>query len=50
MKPAVRRKAREYLRDDGSAPFASWLKGLRDARAKARMVKGGEIGQQDADR
>lgn len=39
MKPAVRRKAQEYLREDGSAPFAKWLKMLKDIRARAKVVK-----------
>jgi putative addiction module killer protein len=28
---------REYLADDGRCPFAEWLEGLRDRKARARI-------------
>jgi putative addiction module killer protein len=30
-------EVREYLTEDGRSPFAEWLDGLRDRRARARI-------------
>ena len=32
-----RYEIREYLTEDGHSPFAAWLDGLRDRRARARI-------------
>lgn len=28
----------EYIAEDGTSPFAEWLRGLKDARARARLL------------
>ncbi|MBF0448438.1 MAG: type II toxin-antitoxin system RelE/ParE family toxin [Magnetococcales bacterium] len=37
MEPMKNIKILEYLTKDGKGPFLSWLEGLRDIRAKARI-------------
>lgn len=37
--PVVKRKAHEYICEDGKAPFKSWLVALKDARGRAKITK-----------
>ena len=37
MAEATSKQVEEYLTADGRAPFAEWLNGLRDVRARARV-------------
>ncbi|MDO3387530.1 hypothetical protein QWI17_16935 [Gilvimarinus sp. SDUM040013] len=39
VKPVIQRRAEEYVSADGHSPFRSWLIGITDGRAKAKVTK-----------
>lgn len=39
IKPAIKRRAEEYLMANGHSPFREWLIAIKDARARAKITK-----------